>query len=321
MLFRIVMLMVLGLATLAAGTGFEHKMDYSSTVKARHKQILDDENLLVTVTVKQDVHNCDGVRIAQAAINLLYQFDLGKSAGLTTLPGLPLKVYPTRQMKMSTFAAFIPESSEGYFGASTKDNNDDDDEQRKESALWRGTQDTISGSAVLLIESLADGNRLVRIQTTVNAVDDLEEVRLILPPSTEQMNEISAESRMKHNFIISRLLPLLITSSAAAAAASSSSSHSAPSGVENDDQIRAVLFHLYRGDSCDLEKCYTRFTELVEYVHTAVIGFLSPFVLLGISFVIIAVGVFCWLNVFNSGEVVEATDEKRSPDGRIYLLT
>lgn len=78
-----------------------------------------------------------------------------------------------------------------------------------------------------------------------------------------------------------------------------------------DAALKDVLFHYYRGSMCG--KCYGKIQEIHEYLSAAIVGFLSPFVLLGLVFIVIAVGVFlCCDLTRRSGRVQLPVDDEKS---------
>jgi hypothetical protein len=78
-----------------------------------------------------------------------------------------------------------------------------------------------------------------------------------------------------------------------------------------DSALRDVLFHYYRGSMCG--KCYGRIQEIHEYLSAAIVGFLSPFVLLGAVLIAITVGVFlCCDLTQRPGRVQLPMDDEKS---------
>lgn len=78
-----------------------------------------------------------------------------------------------------------------------------------------------------------------------------------------------------------------------------------------DAALKDVLYHYYRGSMCG--KCYGKLQEVHEYLSAAIVGFLSPFVLLGVVFIVIAVVVFlCCDLTRRSGRVQLPMDDEKS---------
>jgi hypothetical protein len=181
---------------------------------------------------------------------LIYIFDLSPAIGLTTSPGIPVKLYPQKQSKMSTFATFIPEASDGYF-SHLVNSNDDDDEQHKEPLLWAGAEDEVSADIILEVETEQNGYLHVKVRAWWNGVDELEPVTTTLYPNK----------------------------------------HSRSKSIDDTNtSIKDVIMHYYRNNRCG--SCYGQLEEMYEYGRTAVVGYLSPFALLGIFFLVIVIGVF-----------------------------
>ncbi|KAA8914934.1 hypothetical protein TRICI_002802 [Trichomonascus ciferrii] len=228
------------------------------------------EEVYVLISKKQNVHDDEGERIAQVATSLLYQFDLGPSHGLITLPDLPLKLRPHTEHRSSTFATFLPHEADGYYSL--------DDEAHKEEhrhrggeLLWAGTkryEDEVV-SVVLEVTGHEDGARSMVVRVWNNH-EEQEPLVVSLPGRPVKKRPEVADAALKD-----------------------------------------VLFHYYRGSMCG--KCYGKIQEIHEYLSAAIVGFLSPFVLLGVVFIVIAVAVFlCCDLTRRSGRVQLPIDDEKA---------
>jgi hypothetical protein len=251
-------------------------------VAVNHNRDAKTEELIVTLTRKMTYNSDDGI-LSQATTNLEFSFNLGPTVDLVTLPGLPLKLYPSWRNKMSTFAAFV----------------ENDSSQSPHHIKPPSEFQDIAGSAVLIIEVLGDSSRLVTVKSWIN-LEQLESVKLVLPPSDFHCHYdySGIKKPINANKEIVR--------------------HASHVAGPVDASVKEALFHYYRGSGT-----YDRLQEMKEYLQTAVVGFLSPFVLLGILFVGIAIGVFVWLHVLYEKRDDESypTDPNRyAVDDKIIIV-
>lgn len=191
---------------------------------------------------------------------------------MITLPDIPLKLYPHNEHRSSTFATFLPLETEGYFsfdnnGEATT-TNDDGDNTDKSKLLWAGTKshndDVVS--VVAELTGLEDDVRTVLVRVWDENIEQ-DPIQVTLPKST--------------------------TTSPTEKEKSGSDSATTTTSISEggvDPSLKDVIFHYYRGSMCG--KCYGKVQELHEYLNAAIVGFLSPFFLLGLIFIFIAMGVF-----------------------------
>lgn len=223
-----------------------------------HEPFLD-----VIVTRKINVDDYSGIRLQQAITHLVYSFDLSEAVDVETIPGITLKLHPVNKRKMSTFATFLPDEGSGYFTNNDRNMLKVFDGER-DLLLWEGAEDQVDGNVVLLIDSLPDGAKKVRVHAWFEPARELlEEAVLYIPYGDGNVVDMPVNTHGCHKSV----------------------------PKESDQSLRQVGLHYYRGTIT-----YTKLNEISEFIRAALVGFLSPFVLLGIVFAAIAVCLCLWLN-------------------------
>jgi hypothetical protein len=181
-----------------------------------------------------------------------YFFNLGKQVELTTLPGLPLEVDPDRFERTR------------------------DERPLREDYQFYVTPEAVEPSKVqLVLDSLADLNRKMRLMMLVGGYE-YGRIEMLLTPATAVGTYEDAGVAPPHIDLTTNDQQRPVSTGSGSSAAGDS--HLSSECVERT--LRGILLHYYRGDTH-----YSSLHEMMMYLQAALVGFLSPFVLLALVFI------------------------------------
>lgn len=218
---------------------------------------------MVDVCTQARVRNYEGVDIGKTVTCTEYFFDMDEGVERATLPGLPLLLEPVAALRTREDEA-LSDEYDYYVDAVPAE----------------------PASARLVVDSLPDRTRRVRLRMLV-AGHEYGSIELMLPPGGVSGSYEAAGMAPPAVDVSGGGQPVSRPSGGQTPVMAPGATHTlaAYDGPSPDasasyaDSLRAILLHYYRGD--------TRYSDLqakIEYVEAAVVGFVSPFVLLALVF-------------------------------------
>lgn len=276
---------------------------------------------ILTINRKHDLFTENQDQVAQAVTTLSYIFDLSVFTNIINKPGIPLRLFPAKTSRTSTFGIVLSgassDVSKSYYNKGKSVLLDSYHMIHDGMLLWEGPEPQDAGSVELILKLEANtGARLVQVKPKLNG-ESLQEIDLTLaplglPPAHVQASldddvqravdvlngKASPSSEMdQQQHSLSYNEPILSTE------------YAGDDSIFSSSAFNEEMLHYYRGAKV---YSYSQLQWIEDGFQALLIGFLSPFIFLGAVFIASAsiIYILWWKLVAKQHDEIASVNEK-----------